>query len=175
MSSFQITILPFGIDIQNRDLKILCERLSEQFTFLNPQIIIHPNEDIPPRSYNRKRNQYLGKVFLQAEHSYSGKKVLGITSVDLYTPELNFIFGQAEINGKTCVISIKRLKKNVKRTTYESRLVKEAVHELGHTFGLKHCDDKYCVMHFSNCIDDTDIKSEVYCNKCKSILNKNVN
>ncbi len=170
MQNFQITLLPFGKDVSQRDLRILNEKLFERLSLLNPNIQIQDHETIPTQSYNSKRNQFLGKHFLEIAHSHKGNKVLGITNVDLYTPELNFIFGQAEINGKTCVISLNRLRPDVKRSIYESRMVKEAIHELGHTFGLRHCEDRFCVMHFSNCLNDTDIKGEEYCAECKKSL-----
>jgi len=172
MQEFQITILPFGDDVPLRDLRLLNEKLIEILDFIEPKIEIQDQIEIPTQSYNSSRNQFLGKPFLKIAHSLKGTKVLGITNVDLYTPELNFIFGQAEINGKTCVISLNRLKPGVKRSIYESRMVKEAVHELGHTLGLRHCDDRLCVMHFSNCLDDTDIKGEEYCENCRTLLMK---
>jgi archaemetzincin len=53
---------------------------------------------------------------------------------------------------------------------FRERAVKEAVHELGHTFGLGHCPDSSCVMHFSNCLDDTDRKGKEYCPECRAKL-----
>jgi len=50
------------------------------------------------------------------------------------------------------------------------RAVKEAVHELGHTFGLDHCSDPRCVMHFSNMLADTDRKGREFCPSCRARL-----
>jgi archaemetzincin len=52
----------------------------------------------------------------------------------------------------------------------KSRLVKEAVHELGHTFGLVHCPNACCVMYFSNSLGDTDRKGPGFCSACKARL-----
>ncbi len=89
--------------------------------------------------------------------------------VDLFVPGLNFIFGLAA--GNTAVISLARLKpeyygemKNV--FLFRERALKEAMHELGHTFGLHHCPDIRCIMHFSNRLEDTDIKGPGFCRNC---------
>jgi archaemetzincin len=50
------------------------------------------------------------------------------------------------------------------------RLKKEAIHELGHTFGLIHCRDPLCVMHSSTYVEDIDQKSQHLCFNCKSVL-----
>ena len=50
----------------------------------------------------------------------------------------------------------------------ENRLLKEAIHELGHTFGLRHCLNFDCVMHSSTYIEEFDFKTENFCKKCKS-------
>jgi archaemetzincin len=47
------------------------------------------------------------------------------------------------------------------------RLVKEAVHELGHTFGLRHCDDWRCVMTSSHAVDRLDVKGIEFCRVCR--------
>jgi archaemetzincin len=46
---------------------------------------------------------------------------------------------------------------------FHERALKEATHELGHTFGFTHCENPTCVMHFSNAIGDTDRKSAHFC------------
>ena len=53
---------------------------------------------------------------------------------------------------------------------FGDRAIKEAVHELGHTYYLSHCGDIKCVMHFSNSLADTDIKEAGLCQKCQQRL-----
>jgi archaemetzincin len=88
--------------------------------------------------------------------------------VDLYAETLNFVFGQAEVGRKAAVISLHRLKGE--REIYLSRIVKEATHEIGHTIGLNHCKKPTCVMHYSNCLEETDLKEEKFCEDCEKEL-----
>lgn len=90
---------------------------------------------------------------------------LGLTNTDMFVPELNFAFGLASEEGRCAVVSTSRLT-DASEEVYSSRLLKEAVHELGHVLGFEHCDDPGCVMHFSNSLDDTDRKSTEFCNMC---------
>lgn len=71
--------------------------------------------------------------------------VLGVIDKDLYIEGLNFIFGLAYSN--LSIISLYRLISKDRELFY-ARVVKEAIHELGHVAGLGHCLDKSCVMHF---------------------------
>ena len=105
----------------------------------------------------------------------SAEKVLGITDVDLFIPVLTFVFGEAQVGGSAAVVSTARL-----RLTYddrpaphdlvEGRLVKECLHELGHTFGLVHCPEVACVMSRSNSVLDVDQKRAVLCRDCRQRL-----
>ena len=160
-----MNILPFG-EVDKNILEMLPEKLSD----LPFQISILKEAEIPKKAFNRLRNQYESSHFLELARKYPGDRVLGVVDVDLYAKPLNFVFGQAEIHGKAAVISLNRLKG--KNEIYYSRTVKEAVHELGHTLGLRHCDDEKCVMHFSNCLADTDLKGEMYCEECYEKLKK---
>lgn len=159
----QLNILPIG-QVDPETLKMLSEKLS----YLPFQISILNRALIPEKAFNAKRNQYDSSYFLELIRKYQGDKVLGVVDLDLYSQPLNFVFGQAEISGKAAVISLFRL--NDENSLYESRIVKEAVHEIGHTFGLRHCPNTSCVMHFSNCLEETDTKEEKYCEDCEARL-----
>ena len=53
---------------------------------------------------------------------------------------------------------------------FHKRGLTEAVHELGHTYGLGHCRNPRCVMFFSNSLVDTDRKGPEFCPDCKKQL-----
>ncbi len=106
-------------------------------------------------------------------------KVLAICDFDAYSDELNFVFGEAHLGGRVAAIYLPRLReefyvrksdKNNNKNLFEQRVIKEAVHELGHTFGLRHCQISKCVMHFSNSLQDTDFKDDKFCERCNKIL-----
>ena len=132
---------------------------------------------MPPAAYDSCRKQYLSDIILErVQHRITGEnRVLGITDVDLYTPTLNFIFGQAQYPGRVALISLCRLDPVFygKPSSYGvllGRTMKEAIHELGHTFGLAHCLKPSCVMSFSNNILEVDKKLPAFCNACRRKL-----
>ena len=55
---------------------------------------------------------------------------------------------------------------------FRQRALKECVHELGLTWGLRHCRDPRCVMHFSNSLLDTDAKGAAFCSRCRRRLER---
>ena len=100
------------------------------------------------------------------------EKVLGVTSVDLFNPSPRadgggFIFGEARLRGRSGIVSTFRLGLG---QLFDSRVKKEIFHELGHMVGLEHCTLPKCVMHKSENVEDTDAKSDRYCDICTSIL-----
>jgi len=142
----------------------------------NSEIVVAKEAmSIPEESYDSSRRQYHSTKILEEidgkASTISMGKVLGVTSADLYVPHLNFVFGEAYCPGKVAVISINRLKPEFYDEPPDtglllSRMLKEAVHELGHTFGLNHCSNSECVMYFSNSIVDTDTKGSAFCDRC---------
>ena len=105
-------------------------------------------------------------------------RTLGVIDEDIYVDTLNFIFGRAKYPKNEfykfhglALISVARLKETFYRRSsndslFELRVLKEAIHELGHTFGLPHCLN-YCIMRFSNHLKDTDDKPYKYCDTCE--------
>jgi len=134
----------------------------------------------PPNAYNACRKQYLSTVILdnlRSTYTSRDSRILLVTDLDLYTPGLNFVFGQAESPGDYAIVSIHRLRPEFygERCNLElllERLLKEAVHELGHTYGLRHCSNPRCVMRFSNSILEVDMKDHRFCSVCRAELLK---
>ena len=125
------------------------------------------------QAYNPERRQYLSsKLLASLGKSEGDERVVGIADVDLYVPRLNFVFGEADMVSGTAIISLCRLRQEYyglapDEALFLKRATKEIVHELGHTFGLGHCPNNKCVMHFSNSLADTDLKEAHFCSKCR--------
>jgi len=112
-------------------------------------------------------------------------RVLGVLDEDIYASDLNFVFGVAKVpkfrnidKSLVSLISVARLRESYygkpkNEQLFRERILKEALHEIGHTFGLDHCDN-LCVMKFSNSLPETDIKPAGYCNECNLELNSNL-
>jgi len=126
-------------------------------------------------AFDRARNQYLSTAILQRLQALpcpEGARLMGITGLDLYVPVLTFVFGEAQLEGHCALVSLHRLREEFyglpgSNDLLHERLTKEAVHELGHTFGLRHCDDWYCVMASTHAVERLDVKSAGFCPGCR--------
>ncbi len=101
-------------------------------------------------------------------------RVVGIAQVDLFIPILTHVYGEAQLGGTACIVSTFRLNEgrsgmNISRK-YIDRIVKETIHELGHTFNLRHCPEDTCIMHYCRNEEDVDRKSDQLCRYCKVML-----
>ncbi len=128
--------------------------------------------EMPESARSARRNQYLARTILDEladwADEYRYGRILGVCKADLYATGFNFIFGEAEYPGKAAIISLHRLGGEL--ADERERALKEAIHELGHTFGLKHCRKPACIMSFSKTLSDTDMKGLRFCEKCSSRL-----
>jgi len=133
----------------------------------------------PDSAYDAVRRQHHSTRLLRDLETHFGRDaetILGVTELDLFVPILTFVFGEARLGGPAAVLSTARLAQGYYGLPEDSALLyrraeKEAFHELGHTFGLIHCPDYECVMHFSNSVEEVDLKGDQYCRKCwKQIL-----
>jgi len=156
---------------------ISCIQENLNITFPKSKCTLIPKTlPLPEEAFNIARQQYSSNNILRKIRNYAEKekttdKILGITDVDIFVPSLNFVFGEAECPGKAALISLWRLrpefyKQQSNIELFTARSTKEAVHELGHTLGLRHCSNPFCVMYFSNSIFETDRKQSLFCTKC---------
>jgi archaemetzincin len=129
-----------------------------------------------------ERQQYWSTAILQRLSNISdpGERVLGVTACDLYVPVLTFVFGEAQLDGNCALVSTARLNEEFygmppREDLVRERLIKEAVHELGHTFGLRHCSNWQCVMSSSHAVERLDVKEAGFCGTCRKTVLRNGN
>jgi archaemetzincin len=174
----EIILQPIEKDIGNDILNLLYDSLSTAFNKVN--VTIAPTLKVEIQNFmNRQRNQIKSPILLhwilEKMKPTKEMKVLVICDMDAYSGELNFVFGEAHLTGRVAAIYLARLKPEFydlesNEFVFGDRVTKEAVHELGHSFGLFHCNNKKCVMHFSNSLYDTDFKNRIFCKSCKNKL-----
>ncbi len=136
--------------------------------------LVRAAEDPPADSLDPRRGQHSSSRLLRwmlGRRSPGTEKRLGITDRDLCIPVLTFVFGEAQVGGTAAVVSTARLGRTyddrpASPALAEARLIKECLHELGHTFGLVHCANPSCVMSRSNSVLDVDRKRTAFCRDC---------
>jgi archaemetzincin len=129
-------------------------------------------------AFDESRGQYNSRVLLAnllKDTPDDVSRVLGIAGVDLFIPVLTYVFGEAQLGGRAAVVSVHRLDDEIyglpphpQRLFH--RLLKEAVHELGHTFNLVHCHEDGCVMGSSTYVEEIDLKTDAFCAGCRAVI-----
>lgn len=176
MSSLLLLPLPSGGPLQEESISSLRSELERIFRL--PSVVQQsPLTDLS-FAYDSSRNQYYSTVLLssilEAFPKYDGK-ILAIASVDLYVPVLTYVFGEAQLDGTAAIVSTYRLHESLyglpeNKALFRERVMKECVHELGHTFGLIHCHNFECVMHSSSAVEEVDLKKAELCERCAGLV-----
>jgi archaemetzincin len=165
-----VHLLPVGtVDIS------LLEHLRAEIPRILPIACeILPFDFNPAVAYHTERQQFHSSEILQRIQGLVRPKdwrFLAVTDVDLYIPILKYVFGEAQIGGPCAVVSVARLRQEfygLERddALLRQRLLKESVHELGHTVDLRHCQDYRCIMASSHAVEWIDLRESALCDAC---------
>lgn len=160
--------------------------LVQPFTDINPENVafvareikkVYPNVKIlepiyfPENAYYKERNRYRADSiikFLQ-EKTKEGYITVALTSKDISVTKGKVkdfgVMGLGYRPGRACVASTFRLSKE----NSNEQFFKVAIHELGHTQGLKHCPEKTCFMRDAEGKNPTNEEKD-FCEQCKTFL-----
>ena len=167
-----VHLIPVGT-IDRALLEELCVAIP---TRLNVDCKIAPIALDPVPTYHPERQQFHSSEILQ--HMYAllqphDWRLLAVTDIDLYIPILKYVFGEAQVGGPCAVVSTFRLHQEFygldrDDALLRERLLKECIHELGHTLALRHCQDYRCVMASSHAVEWIDLRDSALCRACRS-------
>ena len=169
-----IDLLPFG-PVEDAVMETIESSVRNGFGMEARRL---PPQPEPLFAYDAVRGQFdsariLREVFDRRDAE--ARRILAVTRVDLFIPVLSFVFGQAQLEGPAALISLARLRQEFYGFPADGpllleRTAKEALHELGHSFGLVHCPDPACVISLSSTIEQVDAKNGAFCPGCRALL-----
>lgn len=162
--SFFFDIIFIGKNKLDSQMKTLY--IKEEFDFLNSNLT---KVRIFPTNYF-----YSTLISLISDKNVSIG--LGLTNIPIYSSSdesLLFLFGEANLTHNCAIVSTHNLMDFNKPKLVENRIIKEAIHEIGHLIlGLDHCFSSNCVMRFSSNVNEIDKKSNRLCKNCRTELEK---
>lgn len=161
-------------------------RLLEQLRTAIPQCLpvrceILPGNLDPGPAYHSERQQFHSSELLQRLRVFVRPhdwRLLAVADIDLYIPILKYVFGEAQLGGPCALVSVYRLRQEFYGLDRDDellsqRLLKESIHELGHTLDLHHCDHYRCVMASSHAVEWIDLRETHLCEACQAELEAN--
>lgn len=174
MASLQLAPLTLASGDGNPDAALLERLAAETSRTLNVHCGIEKSALDVDFALDLLRSQVWSTPVLGRLQERSGRRgdvMVGVTTLDLYVPVLTFVFGEAQLNGPAAVISTRRLRESYygmpdNNDALVNRLLKELLHELGHTQGLRHCLDWRCVMSSAHTVERIDLRQAGYCADC---------
>ena len=170
-----IAVLPMGT-VPEAALSAVADHITLYFNY--PSSILFPLET-PLYAFDERRGQYNAAMIIKALETMNFEahaKVIAVVNVDLFIPIFTHVMGEAQEGGRFALVSMYRLMKGRREGRRPSaskileRLVKIALHELGHLFDMVHCADENCIMHFSGNLEDMDRIMLDFCAYCETYL-----
>jgi archaemetzincin len=174
----KIFLQPVTTNLDNNSLYHLAEDISKEYrtvkvTVASPITLDNAQYQL---AFDKQRNQWdsfkLLEWLLKKFKPNNKTKILALFDVDAYSSAFEFVFGEAYYQGRIAAVYLPRLRQEFyglkpNYSLFYKRLVKESVHELGHVFGIIHCKNSQCVMHFSISLHYVDTKESSFCEACR--------
>lgn len=155
-------------------LEIPVSRTISQILDIPVQLFTNP---LLYNGFSINRHQFDATAILSCIDIYKRRNniespLLLVISDDIFKPASLYIFGLARPRTGSAVVSAARLRNEFWDLPADdkalcNRIITEGAHEIGHLFGLEHCQDERCVMSNPGCLDDLDHKKTWLCDDCK--------
>lgn len=139
-------------------------------------VLAYPGKGLMPSptfAFNKDRQQYHTTAIMRrllTLKDAGAPFVMGVADVDLFQPDSNFVYGEADRESHAAVMSLYRLKAD--GDAWKRRTFVEGVHQAGHLVGLSYCEDARCAMYLATTITDADRRQLHLCNNCRNELAK---
>jgi archaemetzincin len=168
-----IYLLPVGA-VEPR----LLAKVSEKVAPVIRGLSIMKGIPVPHHAFAPSTGQYDSAALLEEACTAAPRdalRIIAVTEVDIFMPPFTYIFGRAYLDGKAAIVSFHRLRPEFydepsnQEITVE-RLSREILHELGHAFGLIHCDFPECAMSSASIVEHVDRKGLSFCPYCVELL-----
>jgi archaemetzincin len=169
-----IAIKPYH-DISDELVQLVSKELEE---FYHLKTVILPRGEMPDSCKNPYKKRYnANKIldYLKFEKPKDIPFILALTTKGIATKNDKYyewgILGLGSRPGPVCVISTANMGKE--EIKLKDRLIKVCLHEMGHNFGLPHCEygDKRCLMRSANgTVRTVDEEEKFLCIKCVAYL-----
>jgi archaemetzincin len=163
--------------LPQRVLRVIAANIQ---AMLEAPVEMLPAMKIPEKAFQSHRGQYDAGLVLKHLTGLSFpdySRLLAVTDVDLCTPIHTFIYGEAELGKNLAIVSNFRLMYTEEgipaaEDIYYERLVKVALHEIGHTLSLYHCETPKCLMQVSRGLKHLDELDIIFCDRCSFMLSQ---
>ena len=165
-----VGIVPIG-DIPRLVPKVIAAHIAG---YLDLETTILEPMPSPTYALDEQRLQFNAGTILHKLESmpFEGvAKIVGVINIDLFVPVFTHVFGEARQQGRVALVSLFRLTNGRSEMAQPppallERTAKVALHELGHLYGLAHCENEPCLMHFSGNLEELDRLSLSLCRYC---------